>query len=114
MAESWPTPDEIASLAETGTPVSIEIAKEWMGSEDIEVLGALEWCLTEAPERLRVEPPLPPEEHETFLLRYLGMCLHGPPDNERAHEGIIAGRLWNNVFREHWRQGGGPSPQVAA
>jgi hypothetical protein len=85
-----------------------------MGSDDIDVLGALHSYLTESPERLRIEPPLPPEEYETFLLRYLGLCLHGYPDSEWAEDVYSAGRLWGNLFRERWRESGGPSPQVEA
>jgi hypothetical protein len=114
MSESRPTPDEIVSLTQTGTPVSIETVKEWMGSEDIEVLGALQWCLTEAPERLRIEPPLPQEEYETFLLRYLGLCLQEHPEGEWADDRSFAGRLWCNLFRRLWQQGGGSSPQTEA
>jgi hypothetical protein len=67
--------------------------REWMRSDDIEVLGFLFAMIDDA--RFHIEPPIDVREYCDFVKRYSARCFRENPDGEWADNRYSAG--WNIV-----------------
>ena len=74
--------------------------REWMASDDIEVLGFVYSMLDD--HRLSVEPPLSLEEYLKFLRHYYERCFLENPENKWSNNRWTAGWDLVNVLAFQW------------
>ena len=67
--------------------------KEWMGSEDIEVLGFTDAMIHDG--RFRIDPPLGVEDYVAWIKRYYGRCFLENPNGTWSDSSYSAG--WDVV-----------------
>lgn len=74
--------------------------KEWMESDDIEVLGFTNAMIHDG--RFRIDPPLGVEDYLAWVKRYYGRCFLENPDGEWSDSSYSAGWDLVGVFITLW------------
>jgi hypothetical protein len=83
-------------------PIPRRDIERWMGSEDLEALGALMVILTKKKHYLRITPPLGLDDYFPFLLHYFERCLRENVDGEWMDSSYTAAWSLVNWFRGFW------------
>lgn len=89
----------IESLMSSRQRIPLGTIKRWMGSDSIEVAGAVADLVTYAPYHERIEPPLSQEELEAFLFSYYERCMREDLEGEWAANRYGAAREIVGWFR---------------
>jgi len=110
IAKLWIAPDNAEWTPRTDT-VQLEDVRRWMKSDDIEILGFTSAIIDEA--RLRIEPPLTPNEYKSFVIHYYERCLKENPDGEWSDSRYSAGATLVNIFASLWRDSAVPREIIA-
>lgn len=94
LNELWVHPDNAEWTPKIGK-IALSRIKDWMNSNDIEVLGFV--CSTIDGRRFQIEPELSLQEYVDFYQLYYGRCLRESPGWDLV-----------NVIASLWRQSGVP------
>jgi hypothetical protein len=94
------TPDRAEWTPKTDH-IALNDLREWIGSDDIEILGFAGSIIHNG--RFRVEPPLPVEEYLAFFKRYFERCLRDDPKGKWSSSRYTAGHELVNIFGNLWR-----------
>jgi len=86
---------EILAERENNSPISRQKILEWMSTDDWEALGALYHSITDRSFSSRIEPPLKPDEYQSFARLYFGRCLREDPQGKWINSRYSAG--WDLV-----------------
>jgi hypothetical protein len=103
----WTTPENAEWTAKTDV-VTLSDIREWMASDDIEILGFTHSLLSDR--RFRVQPPISLAEYIEFTKSYYGRCLRENPDGDWSASRYIAGGELVNIFASLWRDSSVPRP----
>ena len=109
-------PDLETLLAVRENPGSISNSDvlKWMGSSDMEVLGALYHTITDRRFSSRIDPPLSFDEYQSFARVYFGRCFRESPNGTWSDSRYSAGwdlvnwivSLWKDEHRravDEWK-----------
>lgn len=88
----------------SGLIISDSQVRNWMRSEDADILGATYAFLSNAAQVQRVSPPLPFEEVFHFMLRYYEFCFRNDPKSRWANSRYSAGWDLAGWFSQMWDQ----------
>jgi hypothetical protein len=76
---------------------------DWMGSPDVEVLGATFKLLHTPAHYVRIHPPLVFEDYQRFHLKYYERCILGDPSGEWADSRYLAAHSFVGWFMGLWQ-----------
>lgn len=80
--------------------VPLSDVKEWMTSDDLEVLGFIDSLIHE--HRIQIEPALPLADYVEWVKHYYGRCFHENPDGEWSDSSYSAGWTLVSIFVSLW------------
>jgi hypothetical protein len=78
----------------------LENIREWMKSDDIEVLGFTDAMIHDG--RFHIEPPMSPNEYAEFVKHYYGRCFRENPDGDWSLSAYIGGGTVVRIFISLW------------
>jgi hypothetical protein len=98
----WVVDDGPGGWRPKADAIALDQVREWMRSEDLEILGHIYTVLNDA--RFRVDPPISLDEYKRFVMNYYERCLKENPDGEWSDARYSAGwdivrwflRLWDD------------------
>ncbi len=95
------------------SPIDLNKVKEWMLSDDLEVLGAVFELLMNRRYADRVKPELTLSDYQGFVTRYYERCMLEDPDGDWADSRYSAGWSLVNWFKGLWDDSDVPRSVVA-
>jgi hypothetical protein len=84
------------------TPISRDMVKTWMASNDLDALGAVHAMLHTPQYLQRISPPIEADEGRCFVMHYFERCLRENPDSEWASTRYEAGWELASWFSGLW------------
>jgi hypothetical protein len=84
-------------------PVPRETVLRWMGSDNLEVLGAVSYFIGDKRYYPRIQPPLTLDDYHRFTMRYYERFFFEDPNGEWADSRYTVGRDLVNWFAGLWR-----------
>lgn len=94
------TPERAEWIPKTNV-IALADFREWISSEDMEILG-FAYSMS-ANRRFRIEPPFPLEDYLRFMKHYIERCFRESPDGEWSDSRWTAGWDLVNIFARLWR-----------
>lgn len=95
----WVAPENTEWTPKTDV-LPLSDVKQWMQSDDIEVLGFTVAMIHDG--RFRIEPPLPVDEYVRWVTHYSERCFRENPDGEWSDSSYSAGWDLVRVFIGLW------------
>jgi hypothetical protein len=93
---------DLLGTQHSDTILRADRVREWMNSDDVEIVGAAYDLLTTPGIESHVNPPLSIEEVSRFFLEYYGRCIRENPDGEWSDSRYSAARDFGNLFKVWW------------
>jgi hypothetical protein len=95
----WVAPEDAEWKPKTDV-LSLTDVKQWMSSDDIEVLGFTDAMIHDA--RFRIEPQLPLEDYVLWVKHYCGRCFRENPDGDWSDSSYSVGWELVQIFIKLW------------
>jgi hypothetical protein len=83
-------------------PIGAEDVRQWLESNDIEVLGAAFRLLHNPEQYTRVSPPLTFNDYRNFHIKYFARCLREDPKGDWCESRYLAGHSLVRWFKGLW------------
>ncbi len=93
---------EDISQASSPRKISYDKIKTWMKADDIEILGAVVYFITDRRYYPYIEPPLAFSDYHGFMLNYYRRCFIENPRGEWSDSRYSAGRSLVSWFKGLW------------